>query len=206
MGSGGISFLRAPDTPDAVTEEAGAPREHGFHPSWKRILLRPAHPAAIFCIAWDPKSRLVATTAADSTLALWDAKDWDSVHVFSEFIFPPRCIDFSCDGEWLAAGGEDAHVFLVRMNVAYNLRFLRYLSASPTKFLSPLQSILLHGTHPSRCWHIVALILRPQLKPQHARRPSGSIVFHRQARSAIVRTSHLTCLSHVMTYVRACVS
>ncbi|KOS16236.1 tho complex subunit 3 [Malassezia pachydermatis] len=113
MGSGGISFLRAPDTPDAVTEEAGAPREHGFHPSWKRILLRPAHPAAIFCIAWDPKSRLVATTAADSTLALWDAKDWDSVHVFSEFIFPPRCIDFSCDGEWLAAGGEDAHVFLI---------------------------------------------------------------------------------------------
>ncbi len=55
----------------------------------------------------------MATSAADRTIELWDAYEWTSERVFSSFKFPARSIDFSHDGEWLAAGGEDDEVHLV---------------------------------------------------------------------------------------------
>ena len=112
MGSGTIGFLGAPDTPDTHSEAATVP--HGLHPSWHCVMHHQAHPAAIFCIKWDPTKRVVATAAADSTVAIWDASIWDCHHIFSDFKFPARSIDFSCDGEWLAVGGEDSHLSLVR--------------------------------------------------------------------------------------------
>ena len=59
-------------------------------------------------------TRLVATAAADSTVALWNADEWTNAHVFSEFKYPSRSLGFSHDGEWLAAGGEDTEVHIVR--------------------------------------------------------------------------------------------
>lgn len=47
-------------------------------------------------------------------MVLWDAIEWDAVHVYSHFKVPPRCLDFSSDGEWLAVGGEGAYIELVR--------------------------------------------------------------------------------------------
>lgn len=103
MGSGTIRFLRVPHE-EASTSE------------WECVMTHPVHPAAVFCIQWDPTSRVVATGAADSTIAVWDAAEWESVHVFSSLTFPARSLDFSCDGEWLAAGGEDNAVHLVRID------------------------------------------------------------------------------------------
>ena len=112
MGSGRISFLRSPHTPDAHTETSiGA---DGLNSNWKRILHHSAHPAAIFCIKWDPTDRVVATAAADSTVAIWDSSRWDCKCVLSDFKYPSRSIDFSFDGEWLASGGEDVDISLVR--------------------------------------------------------------------------------------------
>ena len=54
MGSGNISFLRE----SGNTSEAQAP-DTRLHSNWVRALVRPAHPAAIFCIRWDPTTRLV---------------------------------------------------------------------------------------------------------------------------------------------------
>lgn len=59
---------------------------------------------------------LVATAAADSTIALWNTDEWTSAHVFSEFKYPSRSLGFSYDGEWLAAGGEDTEVHIVRFS------------------------------------------------------------------------------------------
>merc|ERR1712130_223235 len=47
MGSGNISFLRE----SGNTSEAQAP-DTRLHSNWVRALVRPAHPAAIFCIRW----------------------------------------------------------------------------------------------------------------------------------------------------------
>lgn len=112
MGSGSISFLRVPR--DGAPAPTITPRE-GMHPDWECALVRPVHPAAIFCIQWDPTSRVVATGAADSTIAVWDAAEWESLQVYSSLKFPARSLDFSYDGEWLAAGGEDAEVHLMSM-------------------------------------------------------------------------------------------
>lgn len=114
MGSGNISFLRTPDTPTSVMTDSNDMPQSSLHPSWTREFVRPTHPAAIFCIKWDRSGRLVATAAADSTITLWDADDWTSRRIFSSFKFPARSIDFSSDGEWLAAGGEDTEISLVR--------------------------------------------------------------------------------------------
>lgn len=116
MGSGNISFLKTPDTPTSVISDSTETSQWSLHPSWSRVFVRPTHPAAIFCIKWDHSGRLVATAAADSTISLWDASDWTSRRIFSSFKFPARSIDFSCDGEWLAAGGEDAEISLVCAN------------------------------------------------------------------------------------------
>jgi len=113
MGSGNISFLRTPDTPASLISDPKEICPWDLHPNWTRDLVRPTHPAAIFCIKWDRSGRLVATAAADSTINLWDAFDWTSRHIFSSFKFPSRSIDFSSDGEWLAAGGEDTEISLV---------------------------------------------------------------------------------------------
>lgn len=112
MGSGRISFLRAlqiPGTHAGTFTEA----EKGSS-NWERIMYHPAHPAAIFCIKWDPTNRVVATAAADSTVAVWDAARWDCKCALSDFKYPSRSIDFSFDGEWLASGGEDTDISLVR--------------------------------------------------------------------------------------------
>lgn len=106
MGSGNIRFLRVPSQLHDNTQ--------GSSQDWETVLTRPVHPAAIFCINWDPTSRVVATGAADSTIAIWDAAEWESLNVFSSLKFPARSLDFSYDGEWLAAGGEDAELHLVR--------------------------------------------------------------------------------------------
>jgi len=115
MGSGNFSFLRTPDTPASLTSDSTDMSQCALHPSWSRDLVRPTHPAAIFCIKWDRSGRLVATAAADSTINLWDASDWTLRRVFSSLKFPARSIDFSSDGEWLAAGGEDSEISLVRV-------------------------------------------------------------------------------------------
>ncbi|EDP44975.1 hypothetical protein MGL_0782 [Malassezia globosa CBS 7966] len=110
MGSGTISFLRAPDTPELEADASTA--ANGLKQCWEQVMIHHAHPAAIFCVKWDPTERVVATAAADSTLALWDSALWDCSRVFSDFKFPLRTIDFSFDGEWLAVGGEDPDVAL----------------------------------------------------------------------------------------------
>ena len=109
MGSGQIRFLRVPSQLQAGEVDTSA--------DWECVLTRPVHPAAVFCINWDPTSRVVATGAADSTIAIWDAAEWESLHVFSSLKFPARSLDFSFDGEWLAAGGEDAALHIVRLVV-----------------------------------------------------------------------------------------
>ncbi|WFC99554.1 hypothetical protein MYAM1_002299 [Malassezia yamatoensis] len=105
MGNGQLRFLRSP------LQLSHPPKD--TRDSWECVLTRAIHSAAVFCIEWDPTSRIVATGAADSTIALWDASQWDSLHVFSSMKFPPRSLGFSYDGEWLAAGGEDSDLLLM---------------------------------------------------------------------------------------------
>ncbi|WFD31606.1 hypothetical protein MSPP1_002645 [Malassezia sp. CBS 17886] len=115
MGSGHICFLRVPPHLEHIEKEppGASAEQRGMHAAWDSVFVKPAHPAAIFCIQWDPTSRLVATGAADSTIGLWDAAEWTSTHVISSLTSPPRSLSFSHDGEWLAAGGEDSSVLLL---------------------------------------------------------------------------------------------
>lgn len=116
MGNGSVSFLRAPK---AVSWAApGSGDEENAVTNWERVLEQPSHPAAIFCIQWDPSARYVATAAADSTIALWEAADWTNLQVFSSLKYPARTLGFSHDGEWLASGGEDSEVSIVRITSA----------------------------------------------------------------------------------------
>ncbi|WFD33214.1 hypothetical protein MCUN1_000027 [Malassezia cuniculi] len=119
-GNGSVTFLDVPDAPDACARTHSSAR----HPDWKLAAEHFAHPATIFCLQWDPTSRLVATAAADSTIGLWNADEWTCAHVFSEFKYPARSLSFSHDGEWLAAGGEDTQVHIMSTatgNVAHRL-------------------------------------------------------------------------------------
>lgn len=113
MGNGSVSFLRAPKAVSGAAPGSG--EDENAISNWERVLEQPSHPAAIFCIQWDPSARYVATAAADSTIALWEAADWTNLQVFSSLKYPARTLGFSHDGEWLASGGEDSEVSIVRM-------------------------------------------------------------------------------------------
>ncbi|WFD44062.1 hypothetical protein MPSI1_002727 [Malassezia psittaci] len=151
MGNGQLRFLRSPTQlshPQKDTRD-----------SWECVLTRPIHSAAVFCIEWDPTSRIVATGAADSTIALWDASEWDSLHVFSSITFPPRSLGFSYDGEWLAAGGEDSDLLLMsvasrriahRLPVSATINSLAWHPSKPLLAYSGTESIASGTSHVPR--------------------------------------------------------
>lgn len=196
MGSGTIGFLGAPHTPDAHAEAATGP--HGLHPSWHCIMHHQAHPAAIFCIKWDPTKRVVATAAADSTVAIWDASIWDCHHIFSDFKFPARSIDFSCDGEWLAVGGEDSHLSLVRGIITDSWSYLSRAGACHTPYPYQRPSTHYRGIRPDPC--LLTVVQTPRILPMLAlvllplarrplRPPYGSIAYPNRLH---VHVNHVT--------------
>lgn len=148
MGNGSVNFLGVPAQPDECTRT----HETAFHPDWKRLAERFAHPATIFCLQYDPMARyvgannsLVATAAADSTIALWNADEWTSAHVFSEFKHPARTLGFSHDGEWLAAGGEDTEVHIMSTATGHVAHRLKIAGATNALAWHPSRLVLAYS-------------------------------------------------------------
>ncbi|KDN37261.1 WD40 repeat-like protein [Tilletiaria anomala UBC 951] len=107
---------------------------------WRTTHSFTAHTATIFCLAMDPCGRYAASAGQDSMIGLWNTADWTSAEAgmnASAMTNSVHSLGFSGDGEFLAAGGEDAWVEILATSTM----------ASVHRIPTPL------GDTPSVAWH-----------------------------------------------------
>lgn len=104
-GGGNIRLLDARST--EVQEETNS-TDNAIR--WPLVHTIVGHTASVFCLKFDPLGRYLATASADSTTALWSLDEWFNISMTGHLSYPPRSISFSFDGEFLAAGSEDAFI------------------------------------------------------------------------------------------------
>lgn len=109
---------------------------------WPPVHTLVAHTATVFCGRFDPLGRYLATGSADATIACWTLPELQSHWMAGgDLQTPPRSISFSHDGEFIAAGGEDAVVWIGstvdgrRLHKLPAVGTVNALSWSPTRHL-----------------------------------------------------------------------
>jgi THO complex subunit 3 len=111
-GSGNVELLDARvingEISEGGDESKSEPTMHAI--KWPVVHTIYGHTASIYCVKFDPLGRYLATSSADSTTALWSIQEWFNISMSGHLTSPPRSISFSFDGEFLAAGGEDAFI------------------------------------------------------------------------------------------------
>lgn len=75
-----------------------------------------AHKDCITSLAWSPRSDMLATGAADSTIRLWMARGGREQMCISRVRGTPKAVAFSPDGKKLAAGGIDLSLRLYNLD------------------------------------------------------------------------------------------
>ncbi|KAG9303917.1 hypothetical protein G9A89_005827 [Geosiphon pyriformis] len=74
-----------------------------------------AHTSNCYCIDFDRQGRYFATGGADALMCLFDY-DMIGIKSFDCLSSPARTLSFSHDGTYLAAGSEDAHIFITNVH------------------------------------------------------------------------------------------
>ncbi|NJL10925.1 MAG: hypothetical protein HC908_14190, partial [Calothrix sp. SM1_7_51] len=64
----------------------------------------------VTAIAWSPKDTILAATSAASEVALWDNGELIMLETANDKGESLDCVAFSCDGQFLAVGGQDGRV------------------------------------------------------------------------------------------------
>lgn len=73
--------------------------------SVKLIKTLRGHVGAVGQLAWSPNGELLASPSEDGTIRLWDAINWEQVHVFADHREPVMSVAFDPSGLYLASGG-----------------------------------------------------------------------------------------------------
>lgn len=90
------------------------------------------HKQAIFCVAFSPDGRLLATTGDDGAARVWDVRTGRLVYELTEFTDDANSVEFSRDGEWLVATGEDGLILRCAARTGQQRRQLaKFTSANP---------------------------------------------------------------------------
>lgn len=71
-----------------------------------------AHQGSVSCIAWNADGTLLASTAADGTLKLWEASTGQCLQSFQGYNDGWESLAVSPDGKWLASGNAIAQIAL----------------------------------------------------------------------------------------------
>ena len=81
---------------------------------WRALGTIHAHTATVFCIKCDPSGRFAISGGVDSMVGLWSLNDFSSLGMNTGLTASIRSVDFTGDGEFVAVGGEDPNIDIVR--------------------------------------------------------------------------------------------
>jgi len=104
-----------------------------------------AHPAPCFSVDVDPRGRYVAIGSTDALVSLWDLQEWYCVRTFTKSESPIRTVGFSCDGEYLAAGGEAMSIEISHVETGKSLYSLPLSAPCNTLVWHPVRNYMAYA-------------------------------------------------------------
>lgn len=79
-------------------------------PEMEKSISFSGHNGNVYCIAFCPSGSYFALGAADGIVSVWDDEEMICISTLSKQDFPVRSISWSFDGQFIAAGSEDATI------------------------------------------------------------------------------------------------